>query len=463
MTKIPLRRTKIVCTIGPSCQDPETLLTMAKNGMSIARINASHGNRESYLATIKMLEDLNTKTDYPVAIMLDTRGAEIRTSDVEEPIVVTKNQEVVFTYVEDKKEYEETVIRVNYQKFANDVRDSKIILLDNGELSFDVLAVEDNGLVRARAREDGKIGKRRHVNIPGADIDLPSLNEKDWEDIALAAEMNLDFVALSFIRDAEEVVSVREFLKDKNPKVQIISKIETKKSVKNIAEILEVSDGIMVARGDLGADVPFEELPAIQDEIVYRCRDAGKPVIVATHMLESMIYHPMPTRAEVTDTAYAVMTGADATMLSGETAGGKFPVGSLQAMVRIHTATEAHMSRFGKTFDIKVMNSAEELAEQYLAVAEAGKSAAFLAKTENGECPRILSKFRSEYPIIAYTSDPMLFRQLMFHFGVFPIFSKDGNVKKVLDKAKKLGIVEKGDSVLHVDDSLKSTEVISVS
>lgn len=321
-----LRRTKIVCTIGPASWDSATLHKLGESGMNVARLNFSHGTRKDHQQIIDRIADYNQKHDMQIATMLDTKGAEIRTGDVQDPIAIHKDQEVVFSSTATSEKLDgKTVIEVSYDDFAKDVIETDTILIDNGELSFDIVSVEHDGSVIARAREDGSIGTRRHINLPGADIDLPSITESDWEDIRFGAEQNLDFLALSFIRSAEEVQQVRAMLDELNSTSKIISKIETQKGVKNIKAIIDVSDAIMVARGDLGADLPFEDLPAVQDEIVCRCKDAGKPVIIATHMLESMKEHPVPTRAEVTDTAHAVATGVDATMLSGETASGKHP------------------------------------------------------------------------------------------------------------------------------------------
>ncbi|MBI1812905.1 pyruvate kinase, partial [Candidatus Peregrinibacteria bacterium] len=313
-----MRRTKIVCTLGPATKTKEQISDLADAGMDIARLNMAHGTLEEHRATIRILNELNverakSKTyKHCIGILVDIRGAEVRTEDVKQPLVIHRGEEVVFSFLP-RPEEKRQVIQVNHKGFVNDVKGVERILLDNGELTFDLLSIEANGTVIARAREDGKIGSRRHVNLPGADLDLPSITEQDWEDIAFAAQERVDFLGLSFIRKASEVEEARAFLKSKKSAVHLIAKIETRQGVDNIEEIIAASDGIMVARGDLGAEVPFESVPVIQDDIVMHCRAAGKPVIVATQMLESMIQLPMPTRAEVTDMAHAVMTGTDST------------------------------------------------------------------------------------------------------------------------------------------------------
>ncbi|MFA7718137.1 MAG: pyruvate kinase, partial [Candidatus Absconditabacterales bacterium] len=325
-----MRSTKIICTAGPASWSPEILQNLAKAGMNVVRLNLSHGTSKDCNRIIEDIRKLNSDNKYCVAILIDTKGAEIRTGVIQHEIDIAKGDEVVFSSIPLPANGRK-IIEVNYDRFYADVPETKTILIDNGDIIFDIVRIEDDHTVIARAQNAGVVGSRRHINLPGADIDLPSITEKDWEDIAYAVEQNADFLALSFIRDADEVRAVRDFLTKKKSSLRIVSKIETQQAVDHIAEIIEVSDAIMIARGDLGTDLPFEELPVLQDEIVTRCRDQGIPVIVATHMLESMTQHPMPTRAEVTDVAHAAMTGADATMLSGETAVGRDPVRALEA------------------------------------------------------------------------------------------------------------------------------------
>ncbi|MDP7477247.1 MAG: pyruvate kinase [Candidatus Peribacteraceae bacterium] len=460
-----LRRTKIVCTIGPASWDEENLKGLFEGGMNVARLNFSHGKREDHQAIIDLIQNINKPRVQQVAIMLDTKGAEIRTGDVQEPIEITKGQEVVFTSSASSEESDgRTIIEVSYDYFAKDVVDTDTILIDNGELSFDILSTGDDGSVVAKARENGSIGSRRHINLPGADIDLPSITESDWEDIEFGAKQNLDFIALSFIRNAEEVEEVRTLLKKLGSSTKIISKIETQKAVKNIKEIIDASDAIMVARGDLGSDLPFENLPAVQDEIVCRCKDGGKPVIIATHMLESMKEHPVPTRAEVTDTAHAVATGSDATMLSGETASGIHPLLSLEAMVRIHMATEDHLSRLETTYDIRFQDSAEEEMDKAIALAEKEEVEAIVLISETGRTARHISKFRPVVPIITLVNDHTIGNSLLLNFGVYPLVvqheeSDDTTMDNGLELAKKIGLLQPGQKVMLLKDRANKMEI----
>ena len=463
-----LRLTKIICTIGPASWQPGVLEEMADTGMNIARLNFSHGDRDGHRSIIDRISKYNESHDVNIAVMLDTKGAEIRTGDVQDPIPIAKGQEVVFSSTgTSETKNGKTIIEVSYDHFAKDVIETDTILLDNGELSFDIVSVEKNGDVIAKAREDGSIGTRRHINLPGADIDLPSITESDWEDLRFGAEHNLDFLALSFIRNANEVREVRAMLEEIGSSSQIISKIETQKAVTNITEIIEASDAIMVARGDLGADVPFEDLPVIQDEIVTRCKDAGKPVVIATHMLESMKEHPVPTRAEVTDTAHAVATGADATMLSGETASGKHPLVALSAMMRIHAATEIHMARLETAYDIRFKDSEEEEMDSAVTLAAKEEADAFIVITETGRTARHISKFRPYKPIIALTKDRVIQRSLLLHYGVIPLQvpfaeSDDITMQAGIDLALNLGLIANGQKLILLKDRANKPEVFAL-
>ena len=464
-----LRRTKIICTIGPACWDEATLTQLGQQGMNVARLNFSHGKREKHQKIIEALHTYNEKHTQHVAIMLDTQGAEIRTGDVQDPISIAKGDEVLFSSTATSAtENGRTVIEVSYDHFAKDVIETDTILIDNGELSFDILSIEEDGTVIGRAREDGTIGTRRHINLPGADIDLPSITEKDWEDLAYGAEHNLDFLALSFIRNAEEVRAVRNMIEEKGSSSNIVSKIETQKGVENIREIIDVSDAIMVARGDLGSDMPFENLPAVQDEIVIRCRDAGKPVIIATHMLESMKEHPVPTRAEVTDTAHAVATGSDATMLSGETASGKLPLQSLEAMVRIHTATEKYLMKLETRYETRFKDSEEEEMDSAVELAEKKEVDAILLLTDTGRTAKHVSKFRTPIPIIALTPNQVVQRSLLLSYGVYPLTTPvyEGDDTKTMqegiENAIDCGLLQKGQTILALKDRANKPEIMTL-
>lgn len=457
-SKTPLhpRATKIVCTLGPASSTAEQIEALAKAGMNVARINLSHGARESHAQAIGIIDALNA-SGHCIAVMIDTRGSEIRTGEVIQPIPITEGQEVLFSSVPGKKDAQ-TVIEVNYDGFARDVRETDEILVDNGDIEFQILSFEPDGSVRARAKNAGSIGSRRHINLPGADIDLPSLTKKDWDDIAFGAERNVDYVALSFIRSAEEIDEVRAFLAKRGSPMRIITKIETRSAVEdNLAEIVAASDGIMVARGDLGTDIPIELLPAFQDEIVTRCQDAGKPVIIATHMLESMSMHPMPTRAEVTDVAHAAIMKADATMLSGETATGKYPVKCVQMMDRILRATEEREAKFSFHIEGAVHDARDARAEAAVTLARSTESKAFLVFTRTGKTALSVAKFRATIPLLVATPDPHIQHALALVYGVTPLVvpfaDPESTVVAGLNAVKHAGLLQKGDTVVLVSDT----------
>lgn len=456
----PMRLTKIVCTLGPSCNSPETISAVQQAGMNVARFNFSHGTHDDHRKNIALVKDLNKKDGVCVALLLDTKGPEIRTGDVAEKIEITKGQEVVFSFVP-KPDEKRTVIMVNYGEFGNDVKKAEIILLDNGTMSFNVVSVEKDGSVIATSNDDGKIGSRRHVNLPGADISLPSMTEKDWTDLRLGIELEMDFVAPSFIRTGGEVKEIADFLKKNNSTMRIISKIETRQAVTNIDAIIAESDGIMVARGDLGAEMPYEKIPAVQDMIVRKCLQAGKPVIVATQMLESMIENPMPTRAEVTDVAHAATTRTDCTMLSGETAAGKHPAGAVEAMSRILCETEAHQSADLRD---KVCSVGERsaLADAAVSMALAVAAPAIVVLTRTGRTAQAVSQFRSNLPIFAFTESPAVQRYLQFLHGILPMtikFEKDPEttLDNVFAEITKRKLLKSGQNVVVISDTKTKT------
>jgi pyruvate kinase len=456
----PHRLTKIVCTLGPASASEAQIRELADGGMNIARINLSHGTHEEHSAVIAAIRKVNKGRSMPVGILLDTKGAEIRTGDVQTPLTVKAGDEVTFVPESDPRAAHpgDGIIAVNYDGFADDIRETKVILIDNGELSFDILSIGKDRSVRAKARQDGEIGSRRHVNLPGADIDLPALTDKDWDDVTFSAQQAVDFIALSFIRTADEVEQVRDFLrKHKASSIALVSKIETAQAVENIAEIIRVSDGIMVARGDLGAEVPFESLPAIQDEIVVRCSDAGKPVIVATHMLESMKNHPIPTRAEMTDVAHAATEKADSTMLSGETATGRHPPVALEAMDRILRATEQHITRFAGPSDIRMSDDEYDARSQAAVnLARTTDAAAILVFTRSGRTAQQVSKFRPNVPIIACTNAQDVQQKMTLLFGVYPLLIRFGDPEATITNGMNAllqsGLIQSGSKLILVSD-----------
>lgn len=410
-----MRLTKIVCTLGPASGSEEGIRSLVHAGMNVARMNFSHGSHESHTEEVERVRKINREEGTNVALLLDTKGAEIRTGDRPEPLAVVEGNTVIFSHAKTSNEF--PVIKVSYPEFWKDAKDARFILIDSGELIFDIVSIDEDRVV-AKSKGNAQIGSRRHINLPGADVTLPSLAAKDWEDIMLACELKLDFIAMSFIRTAEEVEEVRDFVtKHGHPAIKLISKIENGVGVDNIDEIIAASDGIMIARGDLGAEIPLETLPFVQDDIAHKCRVAGKPVIMATHMLESMIKNPMPTRAEVTDVAHAAMIGVDSTMLSGETAAGKFPREAVQMMTRILAEVE-------KKTPYDAPARPDDDARAARAVAMASGAAAIVVLGNDGGLARAVSRFRPRVPVIAVTGDPAVARELQLHFAVYPVIGE---------------------------------------
>lgn len=424
----------MVCTLGPTSNSPEGIRSLAKAGMNIARLNFSHGTVQSQQEVLQRVKAVNAEGEYTLGILLDTKGAEIRTGEVTEPIIVVPGQEVLFSF-DEIPNADLTVIRVNYKEFSQDVKKAECILVDNGETIFDVIEIRADGSVHAKSRDNGKIGSRRHINLPGADVSLPSLMPTDWEAIEMGCKEDADFVALSFIRRGDEIPEVREFIKKHGGTMKIITKVETRQSVEDIEAVIRESDGIMVARGDLGAEMPFEKIPRVQNDIVDRCIRAGKPVIVATHMLESMIQNPIPTRAEVTDVFYAAETHADSTMLSGESANGKYPFKAAESMAKILVEAESTMQR-GSIVERAPHHSD---AMRIINEAKADGVEAIVLSAETEDLPAAVSALRPNMPIIVCSENAKILRMLQLRFAIYPVAGSDlSGAKKWLKAGTKI-------------------------
>ncbi len=454
-----MRFTKIVATIGPSTNSPEHLEHLMKMDVNVFRLNFSHGDHAYHGKSIKILHALRKKLQTPAAIMLDTKGPEIRSGVVEKPIRIRRGQQVLFTHKKNVKT-KQTVIEVNYDGFTKDARKAKMILVDNGVLEFHIDSITNNGVL-ATTKDEGSIGSRRHINLPGAEVSLPSFTKKDWDDIGFGVKEHVDFIAPSFVRSGKDIKELRKFLEKKKSGAKIIAKIETAQAVENCEEIIDLSDGIMVARGDLGSEIPFEKVPAIQDKLVQECRRRGKAVIVATQMLESMTENPMPTRAEVTDVAHAASTFADATMLSGETAAGEYPFKAVTAMHRILSRTESSPTLHHLLFDIEYgKNEDISRIQQALAACTMAKNLdakAILVITKTGRTARAVTRFRPHIPILAFTDQEQIFHQLSLTWGVVPYlirFSADfeKTVTVALAILKKEKTMQPGSSMVIVSD-----------
>ena len=330
-----MKKTKIICTMGPNTNDRELMKKLVKNGMDIARFNFSHGDHEEQKARMDMLKAIREEVGKPVAILLDTKGPEIRTGLLKDGKKVNLEEGQTFTLTTEKIEGDEKRVSITYDGLAEDVEIGKTILIDDGLIELKVKNITDTDII-CTVINGGELGQRKGVNVPNVPVRLPALTQKDREDIIFGVEQGVDFIAASFVRSAEGVLEIKALLKECNaPHIPIIAKIENAEGIKNIDEILHCADGIMVARGDLGVEIPAQEVPYLQKLLIQKCNDNYKPVITATQMLDSMIRNPRPTRAEVTDVANAVYDGTDAVMLSGETAQGKYPLEALQMMVEI--------------------------------------------------------------------------------------------------------------------------------
>jgi pyruvate kinase len=450
------RLTKIICTLGPASFSSEMIEKLATAGMNVARLNMSHGDHESHLLSIRRIRSLNRTLNHPLAILLDLKGPEIRTGEVRESLHLAVGEIYTVTVLPNANT-EEQSIHIDYQDMVTHLKVGDRITVDNGIINLEVLEVRVHDL-RCRVLDGGKLGSRKHINLPGVRVNLPSITDKDRVDIRFGVEHDVDFIALSFVRNAEAVLDARKVIEDAGGHhAKIISKIENQEGVENFDSILEVSDGIMIARGDLGCEVDFADLPVIQREINRKCVMAGKPVIVATHLLESMIQNPMPTRAEVSDVANAVYEEADAVMLSGETASGKHPARCVQVMDKIVRRTEK-VETIGFHRMRKSTNTREELARSACRFADAIDAPAIVVFTRRGSLGQLVASFRPKRAIIyAFTNMSTTRRKLWLSRSVVPFkmdFSSDPEktVIAALERLRKRSRVLAGDQIVIVSD-----------
>uniref|UniRef100_A0ACD5TI63 Uncharacterized protein n=2 Tax=Avena sativa TaxID=4498 RepID=A0ACD5TI63_AVESA len=432
------RKTKIVCTIGPSTNTREMIWKLAETGMNVARMNMSHGDHQSHQKVIDLVKEYNAEnTDgNTIAIMLDTKGPEVRSGDVPEPIMLEEGQEFNFTITRGVSTID--TVSVNYDDFISDVEAGDILLVDGGMMSLAVKS-KTTDTVKCVVVDGGELKSRRHLNVRGKSATLPSITEKDWEDIKFGVENGVDFYAVSFVKDANVIHELKAYLKSANADIHVIPKIESADSIPNLQSIIAASDGAMVARGDLGAELPVEEVPLLQEEIIRTCRSMQKPVIVATNMLESMIDHPTPTRAEVSDIAIAVREAADAIMLSGETAHGKYPLKAVKVMHTVALRTEASLYDPTKAPSLVARPQAllnDDFCKSQLSKMF-GSHATMMANTLRtpiivftrvGSMAVLLSHYRPSSTIYAFTNEVRVKQRLALYQGVVPIlmeFSDD--------------------------------------
>lgn len=452
-----MRKTKIVCTIGPASQSKEVFLNLVKNGLNVARLNFSHGDHEEHLGRIKTIKEVRKELDIPIAILLDTKGPEIRTGKfAKESVQLVEGQEFILT-TDEEVVGDETKCSITYDKLARDVKKGDKILIDDGLIELEVIEIANDKEIKCEVKNGGTVKNKKGVNVPGVKINLPAITTKDIKDIEFGIKNGIDFIAASFIRKADDVHEIRRILEKNNAHgIQIISKIENQEGLDNIDEIIQVSDGIMVARGDLGVEIPTEMVPLAQKTMITKCNIAGKPVITATQMLDSMIRNPRPTRAEVTDVANAIFDGTDAIMLSGETAAGKYPVESVKTMANIAERTEQSLNYeeiLQKRAAYKETSVTYAVSHATCTTAHDLGASAIVSATSSGFTARMVSKFRPKAPIIAATTKEEILRRLILVWGVKPVLINDANstdeiIESSINKAKEYGYIKNGDLVV---------------
>ena len=456
------RKTKIVCTLGPSTDKEGVLKRLIEEGMNVARFNFSHGDHEEQLGRLQMLQKLRKELKRPVAALLDTKGPEIRLRDFTDGKVELKDGQT-FTLTTDEIMGDAKRVSITYKNLPEDVKPGDRILIDDGLIGMEVKEIKVTS--GAKADKDGNkpkdiicqvlnggvISNRKGVNVPNVELSMPYISEKDYGDIVFAVEHDYDFIAASFVRTADDVLAIRKILAEKGGEdINIIAKIENMQGVQNIDDIIRVSDGIMVARGDMGVEIPLEDVPVIQKMIIKKVYDAGKKVITATQMLDSMMKHPRPTRAEATDVANAIYDGTSAIMLSGETAAGMYPIEALKTMVRIAVRTEQDI-KMRKTMSNPDVTNA--ISHATCTMAGDLNAAAIITVTKSGRTARMVSKYRPNCPIIGGCLTEKIYRQLALSWGVIPLMIEEKTQAEELfdyavDAAEAAGIISKGDVVV---------------
>ncbi|HHW92857.1 MAG TPA: pyruvate kinase [Firmicutes bacterium] len=449
-----MRRTKILCTIGPASESPEITRKMLLAGMNVARLNFSHGSHEEQRRRIRTLRSVAAQLDYPLGILLDTRGPEIRIGTFKTGSIVLKEGEI-FTLTTEEVEGDATRVTVQYAGFPSDIKEGDTVLLNDGLLKLKVLAVQERD-VKCCVVNGGVLSDRKKINLPHSQVKLPPLSEKDREDIRFGVEQGIDYVAASFIRRADDVLAIKHFLEEIGAEMPVIAKIESPEGVENIDAILRMADGLMVARGDLGVEMPAEDVPLLQKMIIKKCNRVGKPVITATQMLESMVENPRPTRAEASDVANAILDGSDAVMLSAETATGAYPVEAVATMARIVQRAEEAIDYEGilhRKRKAGAQTITDAVGYATCITAHDLQAAAILTATQSGYTPRMVARHRPKAPIIAVTPKEEIIRQLTLVWGVYPIrkepaFNADEMFERAVTAGVEKGYIREGDLVV---------------
>lgn len=451
-----MKKTKIICTMGPNADNEETLRALIENGMDVARFNFSHGDYEEQKARMDLLKRVRKEMHRPIAILLDTKGPEIRTGVLENGGKVLLREGEEFTLTATEMAGTEKEVYQTYPQLSKDVKPGDTILIDDGLIGLKVKEIQGKDIV-CQVVNGGELGQRKGINVPNVSVNLPGITAKDKKDIIFGIEQGIDFIAASFVRNADAVREIRTILKEHNAEhIEIISKIENSEGIENLDKIVQASDGIMVARGDMGVEIPAYEVPHVQKMIVEKCNQKYKPVIIATQMLDSMIRNPRPTRAEVTDVANAIREGTDAIMLSGETAMGKYPVEALKMMVKIAESTEQYMDYDvlpeyrSLRGDANVSNAVGVAAVR---TATNVQAACIVTPTVSGQTARLMSNFRPEVPIYAVTPNEWAQRKMQLYWGVTPLKGyEEDTTEHIISHAmyvvKREGYVREGDMVV---------------
>ena len=469
---IYMRKTKVICTIGPACDNEETLIKMCKEGMNVARLNFSHGTHEDHQEKIDLIKKVRQKLGLPIAIMLDTKGPEYRIKTFKDK-KVTLNDGDTFVFTVDDVVGDNTRVSVNYDHLMEDLSEGDRILVNNGLVIFEVDEIKGNDVV-CKVITGGELSDRKSMSFPNKVMKHDYLSEQDKSDLLFGIKNDVDFVAASFVSKLSDVKAIREFLDSNGGKdIDVIAKIENRSGVDNIDEICTLADGIMVARGDLGVEIPFIEVPSIQKYLINKCRMLGKRVITATEMLESMIHNPRPTRAELSDVANAVYDGSSAIMLSGETASGKYPVEAVKNMVEIAEFTEKcinYQNRF-KNSEFTIKSKLDAVSHSTCSMAIDLEAKCIVVNSISGITARMVSRFRSPVDILGITTNEKAWRKLNLSWGVTPALCEEYNSTEVmfytsLNRAKEVFGLQKGDNVVltggQINGKSGNTNIIKV-
>lgn len=449
-----MRKTKIICTIGPACENEETLTQMCLAGMNVARLNFSHGTHAEQQKKVDLIKKVREKLNLPIAIMLDTKGPEYRLGTFREGKIHLKDGDR-FTFTTEDVEGDETRVSVNYKGLVEDLKVGDRILVNNGLVICEVTELEGSN-VHCTVLAGGDLSNRKSMNFPNKVMRGEYLSQQDKEDLLFGIQNDVDFVAASFVSTRQDLEDLKAFLQENGGEnIDVIAKIENRSGVDNIEDICAAADGIMIARGDLGVEIPFVEVPSIQKYLINKCRLLGKRVITATEMLESMIQNPRPTRAEISDVANAVYDGSSAVMLSGETAAGRHPVEAVRSMAEIAEYTEQHISyshRF-RTAEFKIKNNLDAISHATCSMAMDVNAKCIVVCSLTGTTARMVSRFRCPTPIVGMTTDPKVWRKLALSWGVTPVLSRQYPSVEVLffqatALARELFSLAKGDNVV---------------